>query len=242
MNELARSVSRRFAELHPKQRPKFILALGVYSMRHVARVVEDFVFDLRWLGRTVDFGLANRWSVLGYVQYVPSRVWKLRLLFSKVDLEEFDTVIDLGCGAGRVIRWLLRRGFRGEIYGIEIDPRLVSLARAAFAGFDNVRIVQGDMCESLPRLDGHSVLLYAYNPRRREPMQRLKTRIESSYAAGCSVTMCYLDAAQIELFLADPLWNVDVLEDRHPSPLRTPGCHFAAIMRLRNPIAPRLAA
>jgi SAM-dependent methyltransferase len=233
MGELTNMVRKRLTELEPSQRLKFIIALSAVSIRQIGRVAEDFVFDMRWFGRTVQFNLANPWQARGYVRYVPSRVWRLRRLFSGVDLREYDAVIDLGCGAGRVIRWLLTRGFRGDLYGVEINPGLAAIARGAFAKDHNVRIVQGDMCEDLPRLGGGNVLLFANHPLKKGPMQLLKDRIEVSYGAFCRVTMCYLNPVHMELFLADHRWDVCVIEDRHPSPLKANDIPFAAIMRLQ---------
>jgi len=210
-------------------------ALWIHSMRHGARVLEDLLFDLRWQGKSADFVVSNQWRSRGYVRYVPSRVWRLRRLFSNVNIEDFDVVIDLGCGAGRVLRWFLQIGFRKELYGIELDPKLAALAKAAFAQYKNVKVIRGNMCEDLPTLESLDILLYAYNPLRREPMLLLKTHIEDSYAARCSVTVCYLDPSQVELFLTDPLWSVRILEDPHPSPLGMPVRHLAAIMELRRP-------
>jgi SAM-dependent methyltransferase len=232
MSDLTNTIRKRLAERPPGQKVRFIAALLAYSVLQIGRVVEEFVFDVRWFGRTTQHNSANPWRAQGYRGYNPSRAWRLRLLFSGVDLSEYDVAIDLGCGVGRVMRWLFTRGFRGDAYGIEINPELAAMARDAFARDHNVKIIQGDMCESLPRLSGRKVLLYASNPLRKGPMQLLKDRIEVSYGADCRVTVYYLDAACVDLFLADRRWDVRVIEDRHPSPLKANDNPFAAIMRL----------
>ena len=72
------------------------------------------------------FGL----TVLRGAPYVPTHRSALRALFaSTVRLNERDTVLDIGCGDGIVLREAARHGARA--IGYEINPFLVVIARMA---------------------------------------------------------------------------------------------------------------
>lgn len=55
-----------------------------------------------------------------------------------------DSFVDIGCGKGRVIAYLLSRGFQCSITGIEINPEVASVAKDWSAKYNNVEIVEGD--------------------------------------------------------------------------------------------------
>lgn len=55
-----------------------------------------------------------------------------------------DSFIDIGCGKGRVIAYLLRNNCTCKITGIELNPSVASVARNWTSGFPNVEIVEGD--------------------------------------------------------------------------------------------------
>ena len=56
-----------------------------------------------------------------------------------------DSFIDIGCGKGRVLAYLLSRGYtRCSITGVEINPDVANIARGWTAAYKNVEIVEGD--------------------------------------------------------------------------------------------------
>ena len=71
-------------------------------------------------------------------------------------IQEGDTVVDLGSGAGNdcfVARH--EAGATGKVIGIDFTPEMVNLARknAAVNGFNNVEFRQGDI-EDMPVIEG----------------------------------------------------------------------------------------
>ncbi len=59
-------------------------------------------------------------------------------------LSKSDSFVDIGCGKGRVIAYLLSRGFECKITGIEINPDVAAVARSWAPKYPNVEIVEGD--------------------------------------------------------------------------------------------------
>ena len=59
-------------------------------------------------------------------------------------LSRSDSFVDIGCGKGRVIAYLLSRGFECKITGIEINPDVAQVAKSWTPKYPNVEIVEGD--------------------------------------------------------------------------------------------------
>ena len=56
-----------------------------------------------------------------------------------------DSFIDIGCGKGRVLAYLLSKGYtRCRLMGVEINPQVAAIARSWSSKYKNVEIVEGD--------------------------------------------------------------------------------------------------
>ncbi|MFI9255441.1 class I SAM-dependent methyltransferase [Streptomyces sp. NPDC053069] len=68
------------------------------------------------------------------------------LILDAADIKEKDRVLDIGCGAGQLTRAAAERAAHGEVTGIDINRRLVDLARAGAAQphLTHVKFVVGD--------------------------------------------------------------------------------------------------
>ena len=55
-----------------------------------------------------------------------------------------DSFIDIGCGKGRVISYMVSRGFPCKITGIEINPDVAEVAHKWTSRYPNVEIIEGD--------------------------------------------------------------------------------------------------
>jgi len=72
-----------------------------------------------------------------------------------------DVLVDIGCGAGRVVNHWLALGCSNRIIGLELDPVLAERTRTRLRRHPNVRIITGDALELLPE-DG--TIYYLFNP------------------------------------------------------------------------------
>ena len=84
-----------------------------------------------------------------WIDALPSTIWQYCAAvgnpFSEAEIHEGDTVLDLGCGAGvDVLVASLMLGEKGRVYGVDITPSMVALAKkhAALAGKDNVTLLE----------------------------------------------------------------------------------------------------
>jgi trans-aconitate 2-methyltransferase len=73
--------------------------------------------------------------------------WGLEVL-GRLELEGPETVLDAGCGSGRVTRLLLERLPEGRVIGVDASPSMIEEAKANLAEFgDRVALQVGDLVE-----------------------------------------------------------------------------------------------
>jgi SAM-dependent methyltransferase len=79
--------------------------------------------------------------------YMPDREARLSALLDVVEAVAGPRplVLDLACGTGSISRRLLDRFPGARSIAVDIDPALLTIARATFAGDDRVRVVRADL-------------------------------------------------------------------------------------------------
>ena len=76
----------------------------------------------------------------------PQEEWGREVL-ARLDLRGDETVLDAGCGSGRVTRLLLERLPEGQVIGVDSSPAMIEAARTAFADEERVKLIVGDLVE-----------------------------------------------------------------------------------------------
>jgi SAM-dependent methyltransferase len=92
------------------------------------------------------------------------------LALLELRIEHTDTVLDIGCGVGRLTRVIAGRAAR--VYGLDISGEMLARARRHHAGMDNVEWIVGDGTSLRPLADGsidacvsHVVFQHVPDPR-----------------------------------------------------------------------------
>ncbi len=80
--------------------------------------------------------------------WMASRDWRFRTFFSLCSPSSHRRVLDIGCGEGKFLAVARRKGF--DVYGIDLDPRAVELART----LRNLRNVRAGDWEELAQVHG----------------------------------------------------------------------------------------
>jgi len=97
------------------------------------------------------------------------------------DLRSGELVVDLGCGDGRIVITAAHE-YAARGYGVEIDPRLVAVARRRAAGLP-VRIVRADLfTHPIPR---NTDVLALYLTR--SALRRLRSTFEAVLRPGTRI-------------------------------------------------------
>ena len=91
------------------------------------------------------------WNATSYDRVAdPQTRWGAEVL-ERLPLDGDETVLDAGCGTGRVTELLLARLPRGRVVALDQSAAMLAQARERLAGFgDQVRYVQADLGRPLP--------------------------------------------------------------------------------------------
>lgn len=65
-------------------------------------------------------------------------------IFKDLSFSESDSFIDVGCGKGRILAYMLLHKFKGKLTGIELNEEVASIAREWSKPYKNVSIIAGD--------------------------------------------------------------------------------------------------
>ena len=68
----------------------------------------------------------------------------LDIVLSDLKFDQGESFIDIGCGKGRVLAYLVSKGFKGKITGVELNPQVASVARSWTSNYRNIEIIEGD--------------------------------------------------------------------------------------------------
>jgi tRNA A58 N-methylase Trm61 len=144
-------------------------------------------------------------------------------------ISKTDVLVDVGCGKGRVINWWLSRGFRGRMFGIELDPGVAEATRQRLSKYKNVTIITADVCESIPE---DATVFYLFNPFKPDVMERFKNRLFEVFAKR-GVTVLYYNPWYVDVFKKDPNWTVEEVDLGFPSYFSQTGTYrILAIVRV----------
>jgi len=96
---------------------------------------------------------------------------KLERIVRLLGLEPDDTILDVGCGTGVMVPYLLERvGENGKVVAIDISPKMIEVAKRKFppAEYLNVRFIVADVNEMRWENDYDAVLCYSCFPHFRD--------------------------------------------------------------------------
>lgn len=65
-------------------------------------------------------------------------------IFKDLSIPDDASFIDVGCGKGRILAYMLLRKFKGRLTGIELNEDVASIARDWAKPYENVTVIAGD--------------------------------------------------------------------------------------------------
>jgi ubiquinone/menaquinone biosynthesis C-methylase UbiE len=102
---------------------------------------------------------------------------KLERIAGLLGLEPGDTVLDVGCGTGVMVPYLLERvGENGRIVAVDISPKMMEVARGKFPPeeYPNVEFIAADVNETRWENGYDAVLCYSCFPHFRDQRATLR--------------------------------------------------------------------
>jgi SAM-dependent methyltransferase len=170
-------------------------------------MIRSALRDLRY-GRPLGGTTRTKYAHLGAFHSTNSPYDELDLLFADVEIAPSDVIVDVGCGKGRSLNWLLDRYPENRIYGIELDPEICARTARRLRRRSKVTIVCGDASELLPP---EGTLFYLFNPFDGAVMARFAAALLER-RSGKGATIVYYNAKYLEPFRADARFSVRELD------------------------------
>ena len=175
---------------------------------HLVRDADDLIavdaaIDRSICGRSLARDRATRLAAQGAHDPTPTPYWVLRELFAQVELDDSSSLLDVGCGAGRVLAFLLRTGFMGSTTGVELDAEYARIAQGWTSGHKRLRIVQGNALDQDLGAFSH---FYLFNPFDPEVLDAFIRHVEEQVPRPVTV-MHMSDNGNTIQYLGRPGWS-----------------------------------
>ncbi len=119
----------------------------INEMLHMIVNYYDTFYDKKICGRSLVTTIPTRYKNLGATNSQPSHWLILKELFKNSKFTSDDKIIDIGCGQGRVIAFLIKKKFPGIIHGIEIDSEIAAICADWSKKYNQVSIFNGNAFE-----------------------------------------------------------------------------------------------
>ena len=172
--------------------------------RRAPTIARNLVRDLRY-GRPLGGTIKSRYAGAGARDVGNADYGDLAILFGAAQVATDDVIVDVGCGKGRPINWLLSHHREHRIYGIELDPSVSAATARRLRRFENVTILTGDATALLP---SEGTLFYLFNPFDEAVMRRFVAALTGLPPAERKRRVIYYNYKHLELFRDDARFEV----------------------------------
>ncbi len=125
------------------------------------QALENIYLDLRYGRKSLDDEKYSPFYEQGCFHTQSTEYEELKKVFNFFPLKDSDVIMDIGCGRGRVFNYLLSRKFKGQLYGVEIDPEIASFTEKRLKPYSNVTIFTGN---ALDYVREDVTIYYMFNP------------------------------------------------------------------------------
>jgi hypothetical protein len=143
-------------------------------LAHLLRTVRNLRMDLRFGGRFLGGTIATRFADLYATSVANSDYAALTEMFGRISIGPDDVIVDVGCGKGRALNFLLSAAPAQRIIGIELDPAVAAATAQRLRRYHRVTIVAGNILDHWPEA---ASVFYLYNPFGRPMVEKFAERL-----------------------------------------------------------------
>jgi SAM-dependent methyltransferase len=176
--------------------------------RRAPKTIRNAVTDLRY-GGLLGGTTRTKYAELGAFDTANSDYSDLPALFGAASVTGNDVIVDVGCGKGRAINWLLGHYPTNPIIGIEIDPEICEHTARRLRCYGQVQIRCGDATTTLPP---EGTIFFLFNPFDEAAMTRFIAALLEMDDGSGTKRVIYYNCKFIRLFLDDPRFGVQEIE------------------------------
>lgn len=127
------------------------------------------------------------------------------VFFTLLTIKPNDVIVDVGCGKGRVLNYLLYKGVTNKIIGVEINSEVALLTRNALSRFSNVSIIDSNINDTFPT-DG--TIFYLYNPFGLNTILEFSNKFKS---LKTDFKIVYLSPTHKDVFMNDSFYDTKLV-------------------------------
>lgn len=167
----------------------YIKNLRFFISSKILNVVETRI-DKKYCGKDLNKNFPSAFSdeknKVGMTKTTPTRYCVLKEIFSHVDISADDSLIDIGCGTGRVLLYLANN-YDCKLTGIEYNSEPANIGSQWAEQYEKVSIVQGDAFD----LDVNDyTVFYLFRPFLENTFEQFVEKLENELSHP--VTLVYM--------------------------------------------------
>ena len=202
----------------------------LFSPKKFSYWLRTFFLDIKYgayLGKRTSNGNYAR----GWWGSLNSNYDDLAEMFSQIAIRDNDIIVDVGCGKGRVFNFLLHRGYKNKLIGIEVDPVIAEATKKRLHKHPQIKIVI-DAIENEGVLPLEGTIFYLANPFSELIVQNFADQLarkvkHGQYKILDRPLIVYYYCYYIDVFEANPLWDVKRLDTQFPAAIVYPRSEVA---------------
>src|SRR3990167_8872148 len=177
--------------------------------KRVLKVLKNLFYDLKYTRSFLGIPLNNQNDLAGFTQTTSTEYSVLEKLFSNISIAARDVIVDVGCGKGRVLAWLMHKKIPNKVIGVEVDPSVASETKKRMRRYKQIEILTGDVTEEAFPLNG--TIFYLFNPFGELVMRKFIKKIENNLLGGGLTNrflIVYYNCAHLNAFEENPIWKI----------------------------------
>lgn len=125
----------------------------------------------------------------------------LEWLFDKVSIDANDVIVDVGCGKGRVLLWLINNDYHNKLVGVELNEEIADKTKKRLSQYPNITIIAGSILENIPE---DATVFYLFSPFN----EKITAEFKEKLSAKPNITIIYSNATHVDVFKDDDNWDV----------------------------------
>lgn len=178
--------------------------------KRVLKVLKNLFYDLKYTRSFLGVPLNNQNDIAGFTQTTSTEYTVLEKLFSNISIAARDVIVDVGCGKGRVLAWLMHKRIPNKVIGVEVDPSVSSETKKRMQHYRQIEILTGDITKEAFPLEG--TIFYLFNPFSELVMRKFIKKIENNLLRGGMLTnrflIVYYNCVHLNAFEENPIWKI----------------------------------